>query len=177
MIKPLLVISAILLTISLQAQESTNADTLWKYNGVTSLNVSQLSLSNWAAGGENSLSGNALVQLSADYDDGTMNWDNDLIMGFGLIRQGDDPTRKSDDKLDISSKFGYRASKNWFYSGLISFKTQFAEGYDNPGEADRNKISNWLAPGYLNISAGLDYKPKAKLPLLPLVEMKMRFHV
>ena len=166
MIKPLLVISAILLTISLQAQESTNADTLWKYNGVTSLNVSQLSLSNWAAGGENSLSGNALVQLSADYDDGTMNWDNDLIMGFGLIRQGDDPTRKSDDKLDISSKFGYRASKNWFYSGLISFKTQFAEGYDNPGEADRNKISNWLAPGYLNISAGMDYKPNDEFSML-----------
>lgn len=166
MIKPLLVISAILLTVSLQAQESGNADTLWKYNGVTSLNVSQLSLSNWAAGGENSLSGNALVQLSADYDDGTMNWDNDLIMGFGLIRQGDDPNRKSDDKLDISSKFGYRASKNWFYSGLISFKTQFAEGYDNPGEADRNKISNWLAPGYLNISAGMDYKPNDEFSML-----------
>ncbi|MEN8226926.1 MAG: DUF3078 domain-containing protein [Bacteroidota bacterium] len=161
-----LLVTAIFLSFSMSAQDSTEADTLWKYNGVTSLNVSQLSLSNWAAGGENSLSGNALVMLSADFDDGTMNWDNDLIMGFGLIRQGDDPTRKSDDKLDLSSKFGYRASKNWFYSGLLSFKTQFAEGYDNPGEADRIKISNWLAPGYLNISAGMDFKPNDEFSML-----------
>ena len=145
-------ISVLLLAVSLYSQDTINADTLWKFNGVTSLNVSQLSLTNWAAGGENSLSGNALVQLSADYDDGTLNWDNDLSLGFGLIRQGNDPTRKSDDKIDLSSKFGYRASKNWFYSGLFGFRTQFATGYDNPGEEDRIKISNWMAPGYLNIS-------------------------
>ena len=162
----LLTITAIFLAVSLNAQDSIRADTLWKFNGVTSLNVSQLSLSNWAAGGENSLSGNALVKLSADFDDGTLNWDNDLHLGFGLIRQGDDPTRKSDDKLDLSSKFGYRASKNWFYSGLLSFKTQFIEGYDNPGEDDRTKISNWLAPGYLNISAGMDFKPNDNFTML-----------
>lgn len=161
-----LTIAAIFLAVSLNAQDSIRADTLWKFNGVTSLNVSQLSLSNWAAGGENSLSGNALVKLSADFDDGTLNWDNDLHLGFGLIRQGDDPTRKSDDKLDLSSKFGYRASKNWFYSGLLSFKTQFIEGYDNPGEDDRTKISNWLAPGYLNISAGMDFKPNDNFTML-----------
>ena len=159
-------ISILLLTVSLYSQDTINADTLWKFNGVTSLNVSQLSLTNWAAGGENSLSGNALVQLSADYDDGTLNWDNDLSLGFGLIRQGDDPTRKSDDKIDLSSKFGYRASKNWFYSGLFSFRTQFATGYDNPGEEDRIKISNWMAPGYLNISAGMDFKPNDEFSML-----------
>lgn len=164
--KLLLIMSVILLIVSLHAQDSNQSDTLWKYSGVTSLNVSQLSLSNWAAGGENSLSGNAFIQLSADFDDGTKNWDNDLIMGFGLIRQGDDPTRKSDDKLDLSSKFGYRASKNWLYSGLLSFRTQFAKGYDNPGETDRNKISNWLAPGYLNLSAGMDLKPNDEFSML-----------
>ena len=104
--KILLITTAFLFLTKISAQDSNDADTLWKYSGVTSLNISQLSISNWAAGGENSLSGNALLQLSADYDDGTINWDNDLIMGFGLIRQGSDPTRKSDDKLDISSKFG-----------------------------------------------------------------------
>lgn len=164
--KHFLTISIILLTVSLQAQNSSDADTLWKYSGLTSLNVSQLSLSNWAAGGENSLSGNALLQLSADYDDGTKTWDNNLTMGFGLVRQGDDPTRKSDDKLDFSSKFGYRASKKWFYSALLSFRTQFAEGYDNPGETDRLKISNWLAPGYLNLSAGMDFKPNDEFSML-----------
>ena len=161
-----LIATAILMTITIDAQDSTAVDTLWKFNGVTSLNLSQLSLTNWAAGGDNSISGNALVQLSGDYDDGTVNWDNDLTLGFGLIRQGDDPARKSDDKIDLSSKFGYRASKNWFYSGLLSFRTQFAEGYDKPGEANRTKISNWMSPAYLTISAGMDFKPNDNFAML-----------
>ena len=116
-------ILALAIAISTFAQDPSDADTLWKYSGITSLNLSQLSLTNWAAGGDNSLSGNALVKLSADYDDGTLNWDNDLILGFGLIKQGGDPTRKSDDQIELSSKFGYKAGEgNWFYSALLGFK-------------------------------------------------------
>jgi len=146
-------------TFSMPAQESPDADTLWKFNGITSVSFSQLSLSNWAAGGENSLAGNVLIQLSEDFDNGKTLWDNDLILGYGLIRQGEDPTRKSDDRIDLSSKFGHRAAEKWLYSALLGFRSQFAPGYDNPGEEDRTKISNWLAPGYLNLSLGMDYRP------------------
>ena len=163
--KTTLILLAIVGSLSGFAQESTDADTLWKFSGVTSLNLSQLSLSDWAAGGDNSLSGNALVKLSPDYDDGTLNWDNDLILGFGLIRTGSDPTRKSDDQIELSSKFGYKASEKWFYSALLSFRTQFAIGYDNPGEDDRLKISNFMAPAYLNLAIGMDYKPNEHISL------------
>jgi len=159
-------LAAALLSISLYSQNSTDADTLWKYSGITSLNLSQLSLTNWAAGGQNSISGNALVKLSADYDNGTLNWDNDLILGFGLIRQGSSPTTKSDDQIEISSKFGYKAAEKWFYSALFSFKTQFAEGYNNPDEDDRMKISDFMSPGYVNLSLGMDYKPNKQFSLL-----------
>ena len=145
------------------------ADTLWKFNGVTSLNFSQMSLSNWAAGGESSFAGNALVNLNANYKsrDGNATWTNELYLGYGLIRQGDDPARKSDDKIDLASKYGYRASKQWSYTGLLSFKTQFTEGYDNPGDlVNRTKISNFLAPGYLNLSFGMDFKPSDKFTML-----------
>lgn len=147
-----------------------DADTLWKVNGLTSLNFSQLSLSNWAAGGENSIAGNALVNLSANYQnrEGLINWNNDLILGYGLLRQSDDPVRKSDDKIDLASKFGYKAREKWFYTGLFSFKTQFAEGYDDPGDVDRNVISNFLAPAYMNLSLGMDYKPNENSSLLHL---------
>ncbi len=150
---------ALLLAGLLIPAKAQDADTLWKYSGLSALNLSQLSLSNWAAGGDNSLSGNVLLQLSANYDNGTLNWNNDLNLGYGLIRQGEDPTRKSDDKIDFSSKLGFKAGGKWSYTGLLSFRTQFAPGYDKPGDADRNKISNFMAPGYLNISAGMDYKP------------------
>jgi len=163
--KTLLILLAIALSLSGFAQPSNDADTLWKYSGITSLNLSQLSLSNWAAGGDNSLSGNALVKLSADFDDGTLNWDNDLILGFGLIRTGSDPTRKSDDQIELSSKFGYKAKEKWFYSALFLFRTQFAQGYDNPGEDDRIKISDFMSPGYLNLALGMDYKPNKHISI------------
>ena len=83
--KPVIIATAMFMAFSLFSQESNEADTLWKYSGTASLNLSQLSLTNWAAGGENSVSGNALVQLSGDYNDGNLSWDNDLIMGYGLI--------------------------------------------------------------------------------------------
>ncbi|MEN8157956.1 MAG: DUF3078 domain-containing protein [Bacteroidota bacterium] len=171
-----LTIAAIVLAGSLFAQESTEGDTLWKVTGLTSLNLSQLALSNWAAGGDNNLAANALFKLSPDYDDGTINWDNDLTLGFGMIKQGDDPTRKSDDQIDLSSKLGYKASENWFYTALLGFNTQFAEGYDNPGDVDRTKISNFMAPGYLNISLGMDYKPNDDFSLfIAPLSSKMTF--
>jgi hypothetical protein len=147
------------LAMHVHGQDSPEADTAWKFNGTTSLNLSQLSLTNWAAGGDNSLSGNALIKLSANYAKDRTSWENTLTLGYGLIKQGDDPTRKSDDQIDLASKLGMKASDKWFYTGLLGFKTQFAQGYDNPGDANRLKISNFMAPGYLNFSLGMDYKP------------------
>ncbi len=163
---PTLSLFFFLMSLAAYGQQPVDTDTVWKYEGITSLNFSQLSLSNWAAGGENSLSGNALVKLSADYDNGITTWDNDLAIGFGLIKQGESPARKSDDQLELSSKFGYRASERWNYSGLLSFRTQLAEGYDRPGEEDRIKISNFMAPAYLNLSAGFDFRPNDRFSML-----------
>lgn len=157
--KILLSLTTAILAITLQAQDAEIQDTLWRFSGTTSLNLSQLSLTNWAAGGDNSLSGNALINLSANYAKEKTSWENTLTLGFGLIKQGDDPTRKSDDQIDLASKLGIKASDKWLYTGLLGFRTQFAEGYDNPGEVDRLTISNFMAPGYLNFSLGMDYKP------------------
>ncbi len=160
------IISILAITMILgQIFSQETADTLWKFNGVTTVNFSQMSLSNWAAGGENSLAGNAIINLNANYTsrDGNASWTNELNLGYGLIKQGDTPLRKSDDKIDMASKLGYKASKLWSYTGLLSFKTQFTEGYANPGDLEnRTKISNFLAPGYLNLSFGMDYKPNDK---------------
>jgi len=157
--KIIFALAMFLIASGIHAQETTLADTLWKFSGTTSLNLSQLSLTNWAAGGDNSLSGNALINVSANYAKDKVSWENTLTLGFGLIKQGSDPTRKSDDQIDLASKLGLKASDKWFYTGLLGLKTQFAQGYDNPGDANRLKISNFMSPGYLNLSLGMDYKP------------------
>ena len=164
--KNLLILATMLLSIPAFSQDPARPDTLWKFGGTASLNLSQLSLMNWAAGGDNSLSGNILINLSADYARDKTSWENKLVLGYGLIKQGEDPTRKSDDQIDFASKLGRKASEKWYYTALLGFKSQFAPGYDRPGDADRMKISNFMAPGYLNISAGMDYKPSDAFSLL-----------
>jgi hypothetical protein len=136
-------------------------DTLdgWKNGGTFTFNLSQLSLSNWAAGGQNSLGFNALVNAFANLKHKNSEWDNTLDMGYGLIHQGGKsaPYQKSNDNFEFNSKYGQKASKSWYYAALLNFKTQFAPGFNYPN--DSVKISDFLAPAYLIGALGMDYRP------------------
>ncbi|MCB0762696.1 MAG: DUF3078 domain-containing protein [Flavobacteriales bacterium] len=150
---------------NMRAQDdATPSDTLWTKGGTFGLNMSQVYLDNWAAGGQSSISVNGLVNLFANYAKGKSAWDNTLDLAYGMLWQGDAAGVKTDDKLDFASKYGYQASKAWFYSALLNFRTQFAPGYDDPFAPDsvRNTISNFMAPGYVLAALGMDYKPNDK---------------
>lgn len=132
----------------------------WKTGGVFAITGSQTSLTNWSAGGENSISLNALLSVFANYKKGKGAWDNSLDVGYGLMKQGwgdEIPFSKTDDKVDLMSKFGYRAFKSWYYAALFNVKTQMTPGYKLP--TDTVKISNFLAPAYVIAAIGMDYKP------------------
>lgn len=60
----------------------------WKLGGVVSINGQQVSLTNWAAGGNNSISIGGLVNVFANYRKGKISWDNSLDLGYGVIKQG-----------------------------------------------------------------------------------------
>lgn len=139
--------------------------TAWFTGGTTALNFSQVYLQNWAAGGQSSISGTALVQLFANYKRKNMSWDNTLDLAYGLLRQGDEGILiKTDDRIDFTSKYGQKASEKWYYSGLVNFRTQFAPGYAiaNGVPDENNLISDLLAPAYTLVALGMDYKPNNK---------------
>jgi hypothetical protein len=77
-----------------------------------------------------------------------------------MVQQGSDELRKTDDRIDLLSKYGYQATTDWFYSALLNFKSQFAPGYNFPD--DSTLISDFMAPGYLMASVGMDYKPSER---------------
>ncbi len=131
----------------------------WSKSGVFSLNMAQASFTNWAAGGQNSVALNGLINLAANLKNEKSAWDNALTIGYGKMRQkGNDlGWVKTDDRIDFQSKYGQKASEKWFYSGLMSFRTQMDNGYNYPDT--ENKISDLLAPAYLLFSLGMDYKP------------------
>lgn len=171
--KPKILLFVILLTgvyqsISGQVTETEktlrtqSADTIkgWKKGGVIAVSLAQTSLTNWASGGQSSLSVNGISSAFANYKKGTIEWTNSLDIGYGLLKEGaNSRARKTDDKIDFLSKFGKRAFKNFYYAALLNLKTQFSPGYNYPN--DSVKISAFFAPAYLLGALGLDFKPDA----------------
>lgn len=157
--KTIRLIVAVLLTTSVaMAQEKAPENGPWKNGGNFALNFSQSSLTNWAAGGQNSIAFNAFFNYFADYTKGKSLWETRLDLAYGLTKEGKTDFRKNDDKIDFSSKYGIQAAKSLYYSALLNFKSQFTNGYNYPD--DSIIISRFLAPGYLSAGLGLDWKPK-----------------
>ncbi len=146
-----------LIGLNVIAQTPTVKDTSWKSGGFIGINFSQVNLSQWSAGGENSLSLNASVNLFSNYLKGKIDWQNTLDLGYAYLESGDNGARKSDDKIDFTSKYSRKMSEHWLYSGLVNFKSQFAPGYAYPD--DSTVVSRFLAPGFLIASLGFTYKP------------------
>lgn len=141
-------------------REKHQEDTLkgWTFDGYSSIVFNQAYFNNWAAGGIQSIATTGILNANAFYKKKKNVWDNSLDMTFGTIQRGKGTEFvKSDDKIEFNSKYGRYAAKNWYYAALLNFKTQFTTGYDYT--TDTSKISNFMAPGYLIVAVGMDYKP------------------
>lgn len=137
----------------------------WKSGGLYSLNISQGSLSNWAAGGDNfSLSVNSLLNLFAFYKKGKHSWDNTFDFNLGYVNTTSLGSRKNDDRFDLLSKYGYAIHPKLSVSGLFNLRSQFFKGFTFPDNV-KTFASNFMAPGYILLSAGLDYKPVKDLSI------------
>jgi hypothetical protein len=133
----------------------------WKQGGLYNLNVSQSSLSNWAAGGDNfNMSINSYFNYFAYYKKERQSWDNNIDVNLGFVQSTSQGGRKNDDRLDLLSKYGYKIDTvgKWYLSGLVNFRSQLFDGYSFSGN-NATFTSSFLSPAYLIISAGLDYKP------------------
>lgn len=132
----------------------------WKKTGTFILSVNQGALRNWAAGGEqNTLGITTILNYNINHKKGKYTWNNyfDLALGFQNASSFG-RFRKVDDRIDITSKYGYQVSKHWFTAALVNFNTQALKGY-NYTDTLNAKISNFLSPGKIMVSAGIDFRP------------------
>jgi hypothetical protein len=171
--KKLIVVIISLFTLSSFAQNVPDSLKLWKVEGNVTFNFSQVSLTNWAAGGKSSGTGVFLSSVSANYKKDKISWENTAQINYGLYKEKDEDFEKSDDKIDLSSKLGITAKGNWNYAGILGFKSQFAPGYD--GDDKTTIISDFLAPGYLNVGFGMDYKTDDFSLLIAPIDGKFTF--
>ena len=153
-------------------KSSENVDTVaWIKSATLTVGGNQGILHNWPAGGEL-----ASLTLNGVFN-GQMNrfyhrhvWSNTLDMNYGLFYaySNDFIPRKTDDRIDLTSKYGYRISqKSDFYATLLfNAKTQFSKAYNYDADNWRdNSTSNFLSPLYMTISPGIEYRQGTKFSL------------
>lgn len=160
----------------------------WTNSLTTQINVGQTSLTNWAAGGDNTFTLKGYADGSCNWKKDKMFWNNRLQLEFGLLYASSKPLfQKSNDRIYLESKWGHRVYEQLYASANFDFKTQFANGYDYPtpsasqvedwfgtgstleGLSKKNQTKAWqnarkpksgfLSPAYTTLALGLDWTP------------------
>lgn len=109
---------------------------------------------------------NGIFNYAINYKKNKHIWDNyfDLALGFQNAASFE-RFRKIDDRIDITSKYGYQIARQWYASLLLNFYSQFLPGYDYSVTPSK-KISNFLTPGKVILSPGFNYKTKERFSLV-----------
>ena len=157
--------------------ETTVGDTSYWQNGLKgTLTFTQINLTNWVAGGNNSVALTGYLGLFANYNRNKISWESNLDLGYGFIDQTGIGLRKTDDKFSLTSKLGYKISggERWLWSTLIDLKTQFANGFAFPN--DSVPISKFASPAYFIISTGIEFKPNKNFSLM-LSQLTTKFTI
>ncbi len=138
---------------------ATEVDTArgWHRGGVGTLNFSQVSLSNWAAGGQSSLSLLALGNVYAHFRGADHTFDLAADMVYGLLKPGKARMRKNDDRLELNARYGRQFANKLSYTAQMNLKTQITptKALNKPDSL----LSRFFAPAYILTSLGVEYKP------------------
>lgn len=155
LIIPILLFNVLLFS-NAKAQSDTLAKdtTYWQKGALFGVQFAQNAFYQWTAGGENAIALAGLHQSFLNYSKDNVSWDNILDVNYGMIKQGRENLRKTDDRIELNSAYGKNAGNSWFYSGSMNFRTQFAPGLN----ANNDKISDWFSPAYLSFAVGMNYK-------------------
>lgn len=164
-------------------QQKIEKPKYWTESLKTQVNIGQTSLTNWAAGGDNTISLQGFIDANANWKKKEMFWNNRLQLDYGFLYASSKPIlQKSTDRIYLESKWGYKtdAMKNFYFSANYDFKSQFSSGWDykTPGvlvDENGNDLvggdlrqawrdarvlkSNILSPAYTNLALGIDWKP------------------
>ncbi len=136
-----------------------SADTSWKHTMIISANITQVSFTDWAQGGENALAYALFLEGKSTYAVNVIEWVNEYKFGYGQAKLGSQSIRKTDDKIDLGSVLTYKIGTYINPFASASLNTQFAEGvlYDATGHAIQ--VSNFFDPAYIMQTVGVGYQP------------------
>ncbi|MCL6258733.1 DUF3078 domain-containing protein [Aquiflexum sp. TKW24L] len=154
-----------ILQLSDSAVNTLKDTTYWDKELSVGFNLNQASFSgNWKAGGVNSFALGSILSGKANYAKEKWSWDNQLELIYGVVKNDDQGLRKSNDRIFMDSKVGYKINEKWGYFTSLNFITQFTDGFDYTAD-DPVLISRFFAPAFLTTGFGLEYKPNEDFAL------------
>lgn len=132
----------------------------WTYGGSGYLQFSQNYISdNWYKGGESTKSLLSGLTWQIKYDDKQKTqFETKLEWKLGFITAPSDTVhsyKANNDLLRLTSKLGYKAIQNWYYTLSAEFQTQFFSNYATNSD---DLVSTLFSPATLNVGLGMDYK-------------------
>jgi hypothetical protein len=143
------------------AQEAKeDKDTLkygWTNSLIANLTLSQVSYTNWAAGGDNALAYNLLIDGKSVNEKAKTNWATNYIFAYGQARLGSVGLRKTDDRIDLASVLAYKMSEHYDPYGSVTFKSQFTTGYSYDASGNQKSVSGFLDPAIATEAVGFLY--------------------
>lgn len=147
----------VLLSLMVYGQDSTA--TMWKYSAVTSLNINQVSLTNWSQGGDNTFAWTVIGNVGAEYLGEKWKSRNTLKMAFGRTKQGETDFRTNDNEFFLENLVAYNVG--WavdpFFSNTV--RTSLTDGFDYKNPLTP-RIAGFFDPGYVTQSLGFTYNPQ-----------------
>lgn len=128
----------------------------WFPNAVAGLNVSQLALSNWTQGGDNSITWTVTLNGGLKYVSPGWKLDNNIKIAYGRTKLGGQDFRTNDNELFfetvLSKKIGWDV--NPYVSNSI--RTTITTGYSYKTDVPQ-AIAGFFDPGYVTQSFGFTY--------------------
>lgn len=144
--------------VSLFAEDAAE-ESHWTRGGSASLQFTQGFVSkNWYKGGESNFALLGTADYKFNYVNGNFTWDNLLEGKLGFVTTPSDTCHNymtNNDYIKYTTKFGYKAGGDWYYTLQAIGQTQFCPGYKTN---DKKELSKFMSPAYLNVALGMDYK-------------------
>ena len=141
----------------------------WYFYGQNSLVFSQASFSNWNSGGNNNISVLGKINYNLSYRNRKHYLENILQLGYGFLAAEGQSNRKTEDFINLMTNYGYDLGRNYYLSTGFQFVSQFTAGYnysETPDPEYSDRISKFMAPGYLNIGLGISYNPNENFQVI-----------
>lgn len=148
-----------LLGTALSAQTDSAASP-WTHTLVSAVTLTQVSYTDWTAGGENAMAYTVSLDGRSVRDAGMFHWSNSYKVAYGQTRLGSKGMRKIEDKLELESVLTYKLGTHVNPYASATFKSQFDDGFKYDDAAGTKvQTSAGFDPVYMTQAVGVGYEP------------------